>query len=83
MDVSETEGGLEICAELPGVNEQDIDVRLEDDLLVVRAEKKFERKDEKENYRFRERSYGTFQRALRLPGPVNQIRFRPGSRTVC
>jgi HSP20 family protein len=56
---------------------------LEDDLLVVRAEKKFERKDEKENYHFMELSYGTFQRALRLPGPVNQIRFRPGSRTVC
>jgi len=86
MDVSETEGGVKICAELPGVNEQDIYFRLEDDLLVVRAEKKFERKDEKENYRFRERSYGTFQRALRLPGPVEpdqvQARFENGVLTV-
>ena len=70
IDVSETDKELKVCAELPGVSEKDIDVRLEDDVLVIRAEKKFERKDEKENYHFMERSYGTFQRALRLPGPV-------------
>jgi HSP20 family protein len=73
-------------AELPGVSEKDIDVRLEDDVLVVRAEKKFERKDEKENYHFMERSYGTFQRAVRLPGPVDpdqvQASFENGVLTV-
>jgi HSP20 family protein len=71
MDVSETDRELKICAELPGVSEKDIDIRLEDDVLVIRGEKKFERKDEKENYHFVERSYGTFQRALRLPGSVD------------
>jgi HSP20 family protein len=71
MDVSENERGLTICAELPGVSENEIDIRLEDDVLVIRGEKKFERKDEKENYHFMERSYGTFQRAIRLPGPVD------------
>ena len=85
MDVSETEKELKI-AELPGVKEQDIDVRLEDDLLLVRAEKKFERKKENENYHFMERSYGTFQRALRLPGPVDpdqvQARFENGVLTL-
>jgi HSP20 family protein len=53
IDVSETERELKICAELPGVSENDVDVRLEDDVLVIRGEKKFERKDEKENYHFR------------------------------
>ena len=86
MDVSETDKELKVCAELPGVSEKDIDVRLEDDVLVIRAEKKFERKDEKENYHFMERSYGTFQRALRLPGPVEpeqvQASFENGVLTV-
>ena len=86
MDVSETDRELKICAELPGVAEKDIDVRLEDDVLVIRAEKKFERKDGKENYHFVERSYGTFQRAIRLPGPVDpdqvQASFENGVLTV-
>ena len=86
MDVSETEKELRVCAELPGVSEKDVDVRLEDDVLVIRAEKKFERKDEKESYHFMERSYGTFQRALRLPGPVEpeqvQASFENGVLTV-
>ena len=86
MDVSETDKELKVCAELPGVSEKDVDVRLEDDVLVIRAEKKFERKDEKENYHFMERSYGTFQRALRLPGPVEpeqvQANFENGVLTV-
>src|SRR5829696_9647629 len=78
MDVSESDREWTICAELPGVSEEDVDVRLEDDVLVIRGEKKFERKNEKENYHFVERSYGTFQRALRLPGPVDpdQVRAR-------
>lgn len=70
MDVSETDNEIRITAELPGVAEEDIDVRLDDDVLTIRGEKKFEQKDEKENYHFIERSFGTFQRSLRLPGPV-------------
>ena len=86
MDVSETDQELRICAELPGVNEEDVEVRLEDNVLVIRGEKKFERKEEKENYHFSERSYGTFQRALRLPGAVEpdqvKARFENGVLTV-
>ena len=67
MNVSETDKEIRITAELPGVTEQDIDVSLDDDVLTIRGEKKFERKDEKENFHFVERSYGTFQRSLRLP----------------
>lgn len=71
IDVSETDGEVRICAELPGVSEGDIDVSLDGDVLVIRGEKKFEREDDKENYHVVERSYGTFQRALRLPWAID------------
>ncbi|MFO1056546.1 MAG: Hsp20/alpha crystallin family protein [Dongiaceae bacterium] len=86
MDVAETEKELRITAELPGVSEQDVEVTLEDDLLTIRGEKKHERKDEQENYHFVERSYGRFQRSLRLPFPAEpdqvQARFDNGVLTV-
>jgi len=86
MDLSETDQELKICAELPGVTDDDINIQLQDDVLVIRGEKKFEGKDEKKNYHLIERSYGTFQRALRLPGPVDmdrvQARLEHGVLTV-
>jgi HSP20 family protein len=86
MDVSETDTELRIAAELPGVAEGDVEVMLHDDVLTIRGEKKFERADERENYHFVERSYGTFQRSLRIPWPVNpdevQADFERGVLTV-
>jgi HSP20 family protein len=86
MDVSETENEVRICAELPGVSQDDVEVSLDDDVLTIRGEKKLERKDEKENYHFMERSYGTFQRSLRLPFRVEpdqvQADFNNGVLTV-
>jgi HSP20 family protein len=69
MNVSESDKDIRVSVELPGVTEQDIDVSLDDDLLTIRGEKKFEqeRGDEKQNYHYLERSYGSFQRSLRLP----------------
>jgi HSP20 family protein len=86
MNVSETDKEIRITAELPGVTEQDIDVSLDDDVLTIRGEKKFGRKDDKENFHFVERSYGTFQRSLRLPYAVAseqvQASFENGVLTV-
>jgi HSP20 family protein len=86
MNVSETENEFRITAELPGVTEQDVDVQLDDDMLTIRGEKRSEQKDEKENYHFVERSFGSFQRSLRLPFSVNpeqvQARFENGILTV-
>ena len=86
MNVSETENEIRLTAELPGVTEQDIDISLDDDVLTIRGEKKFERADDKENFHFVERSYGTFQRSLRLPFPVDpeqvQASFENGVLTV-
>lgn len=76
INVSETDGEIRISAELPGVAEQDIDVSLNDDVLTIRGEKKFERSDDKENFHFVERSYGTFQRSLRLPFSVDPEQVR-------
>ncbi|WP_262267377.1 Hsp20/alpha crystallin family protein [Microvirga yunnanensis] len=76
INVSETDKEIHITAELPGVTEQDIDVSLDDDVLTIRGEKKFERKDDKENFHFVERSYGTFQRSLRLPYTVESEQVR-------
>lgn len=88
MNVSETDKEIRITAELPGVAENDLDVRLEDDVLTIRGEKRFEHEEggEKESYHLVERSYGTFQRALRIPYSVDpdQVRaaFRDGVLTV-
>jgi HSP20 family protein len=71
MNVSETEKEIRITAELPGVSPDDVDVNLDDDVLTIRGEKRFEQQDEKEDFHFVERSYGTFQRSLRLPFPVD------------
>jgi HSP20 family protein len=78
MNISETEKELRITAELPGVDEKDVDVTLEGDVLTIRGEKRFEqeRGGEKESYHFVERSYGSFQRAVQLPYPVNPEEVR-------
>jgi HSP20 family protein len=71
---------------MPGVSEKDIQVDLNEDVLVIRGEKKLEKKEEKENFHFIERSYGTFQRALQLPFPVDpgqvQATFNNGVLTI-
>jgi HSP20 family protein len=69
VDIKETKDGIEVTAELPGVDEKDVEVELVDDLLTIRGEKKVERTDENKDkgYHVMERSYGSFQRAIRLP----------------
>lgn len=85
MNVSETETEIRITAELPGVTQDDVEVTLDDDVLTIRGEKRFERRDG-ENFHFVECSYGTFQRALRLPYPIDpeqvQATFEHGVLTV-
>ncbi len=65
VDVCQTDEGWEITAELPGVDQEDIDLRLEGDMLTVSGEKRDERKDDKN--RLVERSYGSFTRSFQLP----------------
>lgn len=76
MEVSETQNEIRITAELPGVSEKDIEVILDDDVLTVRAEKKVERNEDRQNVHFTERGYGVFQRSIRLPYRVSADEVR-------
>ncbi len=69
IDVSEGKDGLEVTAELPGVEEQDIEVTLSRDVLTIRGEKKSERDeaDKDKNWHLVERRYGLFSRSVTLP----------------
>lgn len=70
LDVHETEQGLELSAELPGLSEQDIELRIEGDLMTLSGEKKEEQTRDQGGLHLTERSFGRFQRSFRLP-------FRP------
>ncbi len=69
VDAAETEAGLELTAELPGFDEKDVSLDIQDGVLTIKAEHKAEReeKDEKKHYHLVERSKGTFLRRLTLP----------------
>jgi HSP20 family protein len=67
IDVAETDNAIEVTAELPGIDEKDVDVMLHDDVLTIRGEKKSEREEKKADYHLVERSFGSFSRSVRLP----------------
>jgi HSP20 family protein len=71
MDVTETDKEIEITAELPGLEEKDVQVNVADNLLTIRGEKNAEKEQKDKNYRLVERSYGSFERTLELPEGVN------------
>jgi HSP20 family protein len=71
MDVTETDNEIEITAELPGLEEKDVQINVADNLLTIRGEKKTEKEEKDKNYRLVERSYGEFERTLELPDGVN------------
>jgi HSP20 family protein len=70
INVAETENAFEIAAELPGVEPNDIDVQLKDDILTIKGEKKSEKEDKQKNYHVVEQSYGSFERSFALPSEV-------------
>ena len=67
IDVSETDKSLEVTAELPGVEEKDIDVTLSDGFLTIKAEKKAEKETKEKTYHLVERSYGSVRRTISVP----------------
>ncbi len=70
-DVVENDNALEITTELPGVSNEDVEVTIVENTLTIRGEKKAEKKEEKDDHRMIERSYGSFKRSLRLPFAVS------------
>ena len=71
LDVRENADAITIEAELPGVDEKDISVTVANGMLTIKGEKKQEKEERNENYYLAERSYGTFQRSLRLPESID------------
>ena len=71
VDVKETDKAIEIEAELPGVEEKDVQVTLEDKVLTIKGEKKAEKEETKKDYYSCERSYGSFLRSFELPAGVD------------
>ena len=70
VDIYETENELVIKVDLPEVNEKDLDVRVENNMLTIRGERKSENEVKQENYLRVERTYGTFFRSFSLPNTV-------------
>jgi HSP20 family protein len=71
VDVYEDEHNVTLKIEVPGIDEKDIDVRIENNTLTVHGERKFEKEEKEENYRRVERQYGSFTRSFTLPNTVD------------
>ena len=86
IDVSETEKQIKVSAELPGVDEKDVTVEMEDNVITIRGEKKSDQEEEGENWYRREQTYGSFERGIPLPDGINtdkvKAKFRKGKLTV-
>ena len=71
IDVRETETELVVEAELPGMDEKDISVTLNNGVLTLKGEKKAEREEKKDDYHLMERSYGSFQRSFQVADTID------------
>jgi HSP20 family protein len=82
LDIKETEEDYVVSVEVPGVDKDDIDIRVEDNILTIQGEKKQETRKDEENYHCVERRYGSFARTLSLPQDANaediQASFKDG-----
>ena len=76
VDIYEGQNELVAQVDLPGVEEKDIDVRVENNTLTIRGERKFEKSVNEENYLRVERAYGSFTRSFSLPNTVNAEAIR-------
>ena len=71
VDIYETEQELVLKADLPEVNQQEIDIRIENNMLTIRGERKFHNEVSQDNYLRVERAYGPFSRSFSLPNTLN------------
>src|SRR5690348_3609516 len=78
VDIYETENELVLKADLPDVNEKDLDIRIESNILTIKGERKFEEKVNEDNYLRIERTYGSFSRSFSLPSTVDNGSIKAG-----
>ncbi len=76
VDIYETENSLVVTAEIPGVSEKDIEVKIENNQLIIKGERKFEKEAKEENYHRIERVYGSFYRSFSLPNTVDHDKVK-------
>src|SRR5579864_1352116 len=76
VDVYEDEHQVTLKIEVPGIDEKDIDVRIENNTLTVQGERKIEKDEKEENFRRTERHYGSFTRTFTLPSSVDLAQVR-------
>jgi HSP20 family protein len=86
VDVVESEKAYEITADLPGMDEKNIEVKVADGVLTIKGEKQEEKEEKKKDYYLQERSFGSFQRSFELPESVDsdkiEASFKKGVLTV-
>ena len=86
VDVAETEKGYKVVAELPGMDEKNIEVKIANSMLTIKGEKQEEKQEEKQDYYIRERSFGSFERTFPVPDGVEldkvDASFKKGVLTV-
>jgi HSP20 family protein len=70
VDIYESKDQLVLEAELPGMKREDVEVSIENNIITLRGERKFEKQEESDNYHRVERSYGSFTRSFTLPNTV-------------
>lgn len=76
FDVSDSEDEIEISAELPGIDEKDVELALSDGVLSIKGEKKAESEEKKKDYYCKERRSGSFVRSFRVPDSVDQDKIK-------
>ena len=86
VDVTETDKAYEINAELPSMDEKNIEVKVADDVLTIKGEKREEKEEKNKDYYLSERSFGSFQRSFQVPNGVDtdkiEASFKNGVLTV-
>jgi len=76
VDIYEDENQLVVTAEVPGIDEKDIEIKVEDSTLSIQGERKMEKETKEENYHRIERAYGSFYRSFTLPNYIDQDKIQ-------
>jgi HSP20 family protein len=76
FEVTETDDSIQVKAELPGMDQKDVEVTLDEDTLTIKGEKKEEKEQQEKNYHLSEVSYGQFRRVVALPAGIDKSKAK-------
>jgi HSP20 family protein len=86
VDITDADKAYEITAELPGIDEKNVEVKVANGVLTIKGEKQEEKEEKKKDYYLRERNYGSFERSFQVPDGVDtdkiEANFKKGVLTV-